>query len=137
MIFPRLTLYKETGLCSMGTSPLVDCSMQARSLPYFLLGLLIVVGWMLAACTTDQLATKEKKPTGPLTAEERSRREQEARVLESSWYECSDYHTQKDGEGGIDVGAWMRTRKEMKAQQEETEKRLAKLEKKAGKQQAA
>jgi hypothetical protein len=120
----------------MGTSPLVDCSMQARRLSYFLLGLLIVVGWMLAACTTDQLATKEKKPTGPLTAEERSRREQEARVLESSWYESSDYHTQKDGEGGIDVGEWMRTRKEMKAQQQETERRLATLEKQAQKQQA-
>ena len=45
--------------------------------------------------------------------------------------------TQQDSEGGIDVGEWMRTRKEMKAQQEETEKRLAKLEKQAGKQQAA
>jgi len=111
--------------------------MQARRLPYFLLGLLIVVVWMVAACTTDQLATKEKKPKGPLTAEERSRREREDRVLESSWYESSDYHTQKDGEGGIDVGEWMRNRKEMKAQQEETEKRLAKLEKQAGKQQAA
>jgi hypothetical protein len=111
--------------------------MQARNLRSYLLGLLIVVGCMVAACTTDQLATKEKKPEGPLTAEERSRRETEARVLESSWYESSDYHTQKDGEGGIDVGEWMRTREEMKAQQEETEKRLAKLEKKAEKQQAA
>jgi len=110
--------------------------MEARSMRYLILGLLIVVGWMLAACTTDQLATKEKKPTGPLTAEERSRRETEDRVLESSWYESSDYHTQKDGEGGIDVGEWMRTRKEMKAQQEETEKRLATLEKQAEKQQA-
>jgi hypothetical protein len=110
--------------------------MQARRLPYFLLGLLIVVVWMVAACTTDQLATKEEKPKGPLTAEERSRREKEDRVLESSWYESSDYHQQQDGEGGIDVGEWLRDRKEMKAQQEETEKRLAKLEKKAGKQQA-
>jgi hypothetical protein len=110
--------------------------MEARSMRYLILGLLIVVGWMLAACSTDQLATKEKKPTGPLTAEERSRRETEDRVLESSWYESSDYHTQKDGEGGIDVGEWMRTRKEMKAQQEETEKRLATLEKQAEKQQA-
>ncbi len=111
--------------------------MQARRLRYFLLGLLIVVGWMVAACTTDQLAKKEKKPKGPLTAEERSRRETENRVLESSWYESSDYHTQQDGEGGIDVGEWMRTRKEMKAEQEETEKRLAKLEKQAEKQQPA
>ncbi len=102
-----------------------------------MLGLLIVVGFMVAACTTDQLAKKEKKPKGPLTAEERSRRETENRVLESSWYESSDYHTQQDGEGGIDVGEWMRTRKEMKAEQEETEKRLAKLEKQAEKQQPA
>ncbi|MBW2208318.1 MAG: hypothetical protein JRG79_15535 [Deltaproteobacteria bacterium] len=101
------------------------------------MGLLIVAGFMVAACTTDQLVKKEKKPKGPLTAEERSRRETENRVIESSWYESSDYHTQQDGEGGVDVGEWMRTRKEMKAEQEETEKRLAKLEKKAGKQQAA
>jgi len=110
--------------------------MQARRLRCFLLGLLILIACLVVACTTDQIAKKEKKPTGPLTAEERSRREREDRVLESSWYESSDYHTQQDGEGGIDVGEWMRTRKEMKAEQEETEKRLAKLEKKAGKQQA-
>jgi hypothetical protein len=111
--------------------------MQARRLRYFLLGLLILIACLVAACTTDQIAKKEKKPKGPLTAEERSRRETENRVLESSWYESSEYHTQQNGEGGIDVGEWMRTRKEMKAQQEETEKRLAQLEKKAEKQQAA
>jgi hypothetical protein len=91
---------------------------------------------MLAACTTDQLATKEKKPKEPLTAEERSRQEEDARVLESTWYEGAAYHRGRDDSGAIDAGEWMRTRKEMKAQQEETEKRLAKLEKKAGKQQA-
>jgi len=110
--------------------------MKARSIRYLLLALFIVVGFMVAACTTDQLATKEKKPEGPLTAEERSRREQEARVLESSWYEGADYHHGRDKSGGVDVGEWMRTRKEMKAQQQETEKRLAKLEKQAEKQQA-
>ena len=110
--------------------------MNVKSFRFLLFVVLIFLPCLVVACTTDQLATKEKKPTGSLTAEERSRREQEDRVLESSWYESSDYHTQKDGEGGIDVGEWMRTRKEMKAQQEETEKRLAKLEKQAGKQQA-
>jgi hypothetical protein len=110
--------------------------MNAKNLRCLLFVVLVFLLSLFVACTTDQLATKEKKPTGPLTAEERSRREQEDRVLESSWYESSDYHTQKDGEGGIDVGEWMRNRKEMKAQQEETEKRLAKLEKKAEKQQA-
>jgi hypothetical protein len=121
----------------MGTSPLVDLSMNTKSVCSLLFVVLIFLLCLVAACTTDQLATKEKKPKEPLTAEERSSREREARVLESSWYESSAYHTQQDGEGGIDVGEWLRTRKEMKAQQEETEKRLAKLEKKAGKQQAA
>ncbi|MGD9037573.1 MAG: hypothetical protein PVF10_13505 [Syntrophobacterales bacterium] len=109
--------------------------MNTKNVRCLLFVVVIVLLSLLVACTTDQLATKEKKPKGPLTAEERSRREQEARVLESSWYESSDYHTQRDSEGGIDVGEWMRTRKEMKAKQEETEKRLATLEKKAGKQQ--
>ena len=110
--------------------------MQARRMGYFLLGLLIVVGFVVAACTTDQLATKEKKPTGPLTAEERARQEEETRVLESTWYEGAAYHRGRDDSGAIDAGEWMRTRKEMKAQQQETEKRLATLEKQAEKQQA-
>jgi hypothetical protein len=103
--------------------------MEARRMRSYLLGLLIVVGFMVAACTTDQLAKKEKKPKGPLTAEERSRQEEEARVLESSWYEGAAYHRGRDDSGAVDVGEWMRTRKEMKGKQEETEKRLAKLEK--------
>jgi hypothetical protein len=111
--------------------------MNAKNVRGLLFVVLIFLLCLFAACTTDQLAQKESKPKGPLTAEEKSRREREARVLESSWYESADYHQQQDGEGGIDVGEWIRTRKEMKAQQEETEKRLAKLEKQAGKQQAA
>jgi hypothetical protein len=66
----------------------------------------------------------------------RSRQEEETRVLESSWYEGGAYHRGRDDSGAVDVGEWMRNRKAMKAQQEETEKRLAKLEKQAGKQQA-
>jgi hypothetical protein len=127
---------KEAGLCPVGTSPLVDLSMNAKNLRCLLFVVLVFLLSLFVACTTDQLATKEKKPKGPLTAEERSRRETENRVLESSWYEGADYHRGKGDSGGIDVGEWMRTRKEMKAQQEETEKRLAKLEKQAGKQQA-
>ena len=110
--------------------------MNTKNLPSLLFVVLIVLLSLVVACTTDQLATKEKKPKGPMTAEERARKEENARVLESSWYESAEYHHQKDSEGGIDVGEWMRTRKEMKAQQEETEKRLAKLEKQAEKQQA-
>jgi major membrane immunogen (membrane-anchored lipoprotein) len=78
--------------------------MNTKNVRCLLFVVVIVLLSLLVACTTDQLATKEKKPKGPLTAEERSRREQEARVLESSWYESSDYHTQRDSEGGIDVG---------------------------------
>ena len=106
---------------------------NVRGLLFVVLIFLLCVG---VSCTTDQLATKETKPTGPLTAEERSRQEEEARVLESSWYEGSAYHRGRDDSGAVDVGKWMRDRKAMKAQQEETEKRLATLEKQAEKQQA-
>jgi hypothetical protein len=110
--------------------------MNAKSFRCLLFVVLIFLLCLVVACSTDQLAKKENKPKGPLTAEERSRREEEARVLESSWYEGADYHRGRDDSGAVDAGEWLRTRKEMKAQQEETEKRLAKLEKKAGKQQA-
>ena len=110
--------------------------MNAKSLRCLLFVVLIFLLCLVVACSTDQLATKEKKPTGPLTAEERSRQEEEARVLESTWYEGGDYHRGRDDSGAIDAGEWMRNRKEMKSKQEETEKRLAKLEKEAEKQQA-
>ena len=124
-------------MCQSGTSPLVGLSMNTNGLRCLLLVVLIFLVCLVVACSTDRLATKENKPKGPLTAEERSRQEEETRVLESSWYEGGDYHRGRDDSGAVDVGEWMRTRKEMKAEQEETEKRLAKLEKKAGKQQAA
>jgi hypothetical protein len=54
-----------------------------------------------------------------------------ARVLESSWYEGANYHRGRDDTGGVEVGEWVRNRKEMKAKQEETDKRLAKLENQA------
>ena len=111
--------------------------MNARNLRSLLFVVLIFLLCLFVACTTDQLTKKENKPKGPLTAEERSRHEREARVLESSWYESSAYHTEQDSEGGIDVGEWLRNRKEMKAKQEETEKRLAKLERQAEKRQVA
>jgi len=60
----------------------------------------------------------------------------ETRVLESSWYEGSAYHRGRDDTGGVDVGEWLRTKKELEAKQEETEKRLAKLESQAEGQQA-
>jgi hypothetical protein len=110
--------------------------MNTKGLRCLLLVVLIFLVCLVVACTTDQLATKEKKPKEPMTAEERSRREMESRVLESTWYEGSDYHRGRDDSGAIDAGEWMRTKKEMKAKQEETEKRLAKLEKQTGKQQA-
>jgi hypothetical protein len=110
--------------------------MNAKSLRCLLFVVLIFLLCLVAACTTDQLATKEEKPKGPLTAEERSRQEKEARVLESSWYEGAAHYRGRDDSGAIDAGEWLRNRKEMKAQQEETEKRLATLEKQAEKQQA-
>jgi hypothetical protein len=111
--------------------------MNRKSVGSLLFVVLIVLLCLVAACTTDQFTQKESKTKGPLTAEERARQAEEARVLESMWYEGSAYHRGRDDSGAVDVGKWMRNRKEMKAQQEETEKRLAKLEKKAEKQQPA
>jgi hypothetical protein len=110
--------------------------MNTENVRSLLFVVLIFLLSLFVACTTDQLATKEKKPKEPMTAEERARQAEEARVLESTWYEGGDYHRGRDDSGAVDVGKWMRTRKEMKAEQQETEKRLAKLEKQAGKQQA-
>jgi hypothetical protein len=110
--------------------------MNRKSVGSLLFVVLIFLLSLFVACTTDQLATKEKKPKEPMTAEERARQEEEARVLESMWYEGSAYHRGRDDSGAIDAGEWLRNRKEMKAKQEETERRLAKLEKQAEKQQA-
>ena len=110
--------------------------MNTRNRRSLLFVVLIFLLFLFVACSTDQLAKKQNKPKGPMTAEERSRQEEEARVLESMWYEGSAYHRGRDDSGAVDVGKWMRDRKAMKAQQEETEKRLAKLEKQAQKQQA-
>jgi hypothetical protein len=83
---------------------------------------------MIFACATDQAAKNEETPKQETARDQRARKDMDSRVLESSWYESSDYHRGKSDSGGIDVGEWMRTRKELKAKQEETEKRLAKLE---------
>jgi hypothetical protein len=112
----------------MGTSPLVDLSMKNKSLRYFVLSLLIFFGSLISGCVTDQSAGKEDKPPQETAREERARKEMEARALESSWYESSAYHRGKSDSGGIDVGEWLRTKKELEAKQEDTEKRLAKLE---------
>jgi hypothetical protein len=106
----------------------VDLSMQNKSLRYTLSALLILFVSLIFACATDQSAVKEEQPKQKTAKEERARKEMEARVLENTWYEGADYHHGRDDSGGVDVGEWMRTRKELKAKQEETEKRLTKLE---------
>jgi uncharacterized protein YfiM (DUF2279 family) len=111
--------------------------MHTKNVRCLLFVVVIVLLCLVVTCTTDQFAQKESKSKGPLTAEERARQAEEARVLESTWYEGSAYYRGRDDSGAIDAGEWMRTRKEMKAKQEETEKRLATLEKQAQKQQAA
>jgi hypothetical protein len=105
--------------------------MKNKSLPYSIPVLLVLFVSLIFACTTDQGAVKEEQPKEKTAKEERARKDMDSRVLESSWYESSDYHRGKSDSGGIDVGEWMRTRKELKAKQEETDKRLAKLENQA------
>jgi hypothetical protein len=110
--------------------------MHTKNVRCLLFVAVIVLLCLVVTCTTDQFAQKESKSKGPLTAEERARQAEEARVLESTWYEGSAYYRGRDDSGAIDAGEWLRNRKEMKAKQEETEKRLAKLENQAQKQQA-
>jgi len=102
--------------------------MQNKYLRYTLSALLILFVFLIFACATDQGAGKEEKSQQETAREERARKDMDARVLESSWYEGADYHRGRDDTGGIEVGEWARTRKDLKAKQEETEKRLAKLE---------
>jgi hypothetical protein len=122
-------------LCLLGTSPLVGLFMQKTGIRCAFSAWLILVASLIFACAVDQAAQREEKPKQKTAQEERARKEMEARVLESSWYEGAAYHRGRDDSGAVDVGEWMRTRKEMKAQQRETEKRLATLEKQAEKQQ--
>ena len=88
--------------------------MNTENVRSLLFVVLIFLLSLFVACTTDQLATKEKKPKEPMTAEERARQAEEARVLENTWYEGSAYHRGRDDSGAIDAGEWMRNRKEMK-----------------------
>jgi len=106
--------------------------MKDKSLRYSIPVLLILFVSLIFACATDQAARKEEKPKQEGAREERARKEMDARILESSWYEGADYHRGKGDSGGFDVGEWLKTKKEMKAKQEETEKRLAKLESQVG-----
>jgi hypothetical protein len=105
--------------------------MKNKSLRYSILVLLVLFVSLTFACATDQGARKEEKPKQETAREERAQEEMKARVLESSWYEGANYHRGRDDTGGVEVGEWVRNRKEMKAKQEETDKRLAKLENQA------
>jgi hypothetical protein len=107
----------------------VGLFMQKTSIRCAFSAWLILVASLIFACAVDQAAQREEKPKQKTAQEERARKEMEAQVLESSWYEGAAYHRGRDDSGAVDVGEWMRTRKEMKIQQQETEKRLAKLEK--------
>jgi len=102
--------------------------MKNKSLRYSLSALLILFLSLIFACTTDRSADKGEKPKQETAREERARKDMEARVLESSWYEGADYHRGKGDSGGFDVGEWLSTKKEKKAKQEETDKRLTKME---------
>jgi len=115
----------------MGTSPLMDLLMKHKKLRYSFFVLLILFVSLILACATDQAVKKEEKPKQESAREERARKEMDARALESSWYESSDYHRSKSDGGGFDVGEWLRTKKELTTKQEETDKRLAKLESQA------
>jgi hypothetical protein len=105
--------------------------MKNKSLRYSILVLLVLFVSLTFACATDQGARKEENPKQETAREERAQKEMKARVLESSWYEGANYHRGKGDSGGFDLGEWLRTKKEIKAKQGETDERLAKLESQA------
>gem|GEM_PF-2118610 len=111
--------------------------MQLKKVRSVSVNLLIVSLLLLVACGTEKGATKAEKPQKELPTEEQSRHEWEEQVVANPWMVSSDYFRQKEEGGGFDIGEWLQGRKELKAKQEETQKRLAELEKAAEGGQAA
>jgi hypothetical protein len=90
---------------------------------------LILLCLLCVGCATQEGATKGEKPEPELSAQEKSRQEWDEKVVDSPWQISGEYFQQKDNKGGINLNEWWQDRTQRKAEQEETEKRLAALEK--------
>ena len=106
--------------------------MPFRHVRFALLNALVLLLCVCAACATRKSATQAQEPKEELSAEERSRQEWEERVTDNSWLVSGEYFSQKDHSNAINLNEWFEGRKELEAKQEDTEERLAKLEKAVG-----
>ena len=106
--------------------------MPFRHVRFALLNALVLLLCVCAACATRKSATQTEEPKEALSAEERSRQEWEERVTDNSWLVSGEYFSQKDHSNAINLNEWFEGRKELEAKQEDTEERLAKLEKAVG-----
>jgi len=109
--------------------------MPLRPVRFALLNLSVLLLCVCAACATKKSATQAEKPKQELSAEEKSRQAWEEQVVDNPWMVSSDYFRQKDHSNTIDLNAWWEDRKKLEAKQENTEQRLARLEKAVGEEQ--
>lgn len=102
--------------------------MRLRPGNHPILVFLMLLCLLCVGCATQEGSTKGEKPASELSAEEKSREEWDEKVVDSPWQISSEYFQQKDNKGGINLNEWWQDQKKHKAEQEETEKRLAALE---------
>jgi hypothetical protein len=100
------------------------------------LNALVLLLCVCAACATKKSATQAEEPKEELSAEEKSRQAWEEQVVDNPWMASSDYFRQKDHSNAINLNEWWEGHKKLEVKQEDTEERLAKLEKAVGEGQA-
>lgn len=103
--------------------------MQLKKVRSVSVNLLILSLFLFVACGTEKGATKAEKPLKELSTEEQSRQQWEEQVVVNPWMVSSDYFRQKGNRDSINLNEWWHGRKKLEAKQEETEKRLSRLEK--------
>jgi hypothetical protein len=103
--------------------------MPLRRIRFALLEVLVVSLCLCAACATKKSASQAEKPKQELSAEEKSRQAWQERITDSPWLISGEYFEQKDHSNAINLNEWWESRKKVEAKQEDTEERLARLEK--------
>jgi len=110
--------------------------MPFRHVRFALLNALVLLLCVCAACAARKSAIQAEEPKEELSAEEKSRQAWEERIVDNPWMVSSDYFRQKDHSNAINLNEWWEGRKKIEAKQEDTEERLARLEKAVGEGQA-
>ncbi len=103
--------------------------MPLRHIRFALLNALVLLLCVCAACAARKSATQAEEPKQEPSAEEKSRQAWEERITDHPWQISGEYFEQKDHSNTINLNEWWESRKKVEAKQEETEERLARLEK--------